>query len=690
VTPTARHRSVRDDDTGSVLVISLVIVTVVALVVGGLLSYADANVKATVALRSQATAAATADGAAQVALNTLKGNLYNNSPSTKCFDSGTTTSDVLAQSNLIPGSTGAAANSAAVQCSPDPSTGAAGASVPITASNKPGNAILTLSTNAAEDGLYVKALNNSLPFSVRGGIISNSNIRVANGTLKSTVDVQARGACIGTIVSTPPAACNRPSVPGDPNYAPETTTVPPYRPVPANAAASCPGKVFTFQPGYYDDADALSGLMDGNGPCKNSVWWFKPGNYYFDFQNTGSHEWLLKNGQLIAGTPVNSSGTPIAAPASPVSVPGACDSPIHSTTAVGVQFMFGADSRLRVSGSADAEICGSYHADRPPLAVYGVKTGAGGPTTANNGVPTNVNVVSGFTPTATSGSTTPAGAVAAAGDGKTLSWTGTGTTATVNLTAFSPTVSLPAGTTLTSAKVRFVYGTSAAVTSRKVVVTPTPGTAVTKNLSATAQTVGSTQTVDLTTDLAAAVKTSGLTGLHLGYTSTRTGTAAEVLDAVLLDLTYTAPALRAQNGCITQAYSTSTSGCAVISTPESFSGAFYIQGTTYTPLAAIDISLSNITAQVLRFGVVSRVLQVKETGSLSYDGPVIEIPDDSPGYGPGGTVVLLQVYVCEATSTCSPSSGQLRLRVRAYIKDPGALGPLDGRSLIVQSWATQR
>ena len=46
--------------------------TVVALVVGGLLSYADANVKATVALRSQATAAATADGAAQAALNALR------------------------------------------------------------------------------------------------------------------------------------------------------------------------------------------------------------------------------------------------------------------------------------------------------------------------------------------------------------------------------------------------------------------------------------------------------------------------------------------------------------------------------------------------------------------------------------------------------------------------------------------
>ncbi len=149
-----------------------------------------------------------------------------------------------------------------------------------------------------------------------------------------------------------------------------------------------------------------------------------------------------------------------------------------------------------------------------------------------------------------------------------------------------------------------------------------------------------------------------------------------MIDAVLLDLTWTAPALRAQSGCITQVYS-GGSGCAVISTTESYSGHFYIQGTTYVPLAPIDISLSNITAQVLRFGVISRVLRVKETGAVSYTGPVIEIPDDSPGYGPGGTVVLLESYVCEASPTCTPATGTLGLRARVYIKDAGTIGPTD-------------
>jgi len=275
VSPIRRRRSVVDDDSGSVLVISLVIVTVVALVVGALLSYADSNVRATVALRAQAAEAATADGAAQAALNELSTSTYNNDLTSatypECFGAAAATAtaegdDVLALPNFVPGSTGAAPNSAAVRCTPDPSTGASGDTVPITSANKPGNAILTLSTNAAENGLEVKALNTSLPFNVHGGIISKSNIAVTDGTLKSSVDVRAQTGCTGNIVSTPPPACNGATASVvDPGYSPETTTVPTYRAVPTNAAANCPGKAMTFQPGYYNHTPPMSDLQSGNG-----------------------------------------------------------------------------------------------------------------------------------------------------------------------------------------------------------------------------------------------------------------------------------------------------------------------------------------------------------------------------------------------------------------------------------------
>jgi hypothetical protein len=701
------------DESGSVLVISLVLVTVVAVVVGALLSYADTSMRVTVALRSQSADAATADGAAQAALNELAKSTYNNDLGStvypKCFGADNATAsaegdDVLALSNLIPGSTGGAANSAAVRCTPDPSTGASGDSVPITSANKPGNAILTLSTNAAENGLEVKALNASLPFNVHGGIISNSNINVTDGTLKSTVEVQANKGCTGTIISTPAPECFKSGLPGDPNYPAETTTVPTYRAVPANLAANCPGKVMTFEAGYYNDAAALTDLMSGNGDCKDSVWWFKPGEYYFDFQNTsGTHRWEIKSGQLIAGTPVNSSGTPIAAPSNPITVPGSCDNPIHSETAVGVQWLFGGDSQFQVVGTADAEICGSYHTDRPPLAIYGVKSS--GTSTSGGGTGKTAGTVNatGWTPTTGS---TAAQAVAATGDGKTITWSGASNSTTVNANAFSPTFNIPAGSTLTSAKLRITYVTGAtgttAVKTRDVAVTPTPGTVVNKSLSELAPTAANpTIETDLTTDLASTVMTKGLTAMHVGYTVTKTGamTVKEIVDSIQLDLTWTGPAMHAQSGCITQVFPGS-SGCAVISTTPSYSGHFYIQGTTYVPLAPIDLNLSNITAQVLRFGVISRVLRVKETGAVSYDGPVIEIPDNSPGYGPGGTVVLLEAYVCEASASCEPPGGadnpsvpdgQLGLRARVYIKDDdGVLGPTGGRDLIVQSWATQR
>jgi hypothetical protein len=698
VTRSLHRRLATSDDSGSVLVIALAIVTLIALVIGGVLSYADSNMRATVALRTQSNAAATAEGAAQAALDTLDQNEFINQASSTtpdCF--GATGQSVLTLPNLMPGATGGPANSAAVMCSVDESTGADGVTVPITSANKPGNAIFTTSSNSAENGLEVKALSDALPMNVHGGIVSKSNIAVTNGTLKSTVDVRAQTGCTGTINSTPAPVCTGAtgSLPV-PNYDPETTTVPALRTVPT----TCPGGVATFEPGSYTDAQALSNFMDNSSSCKDSVWWFKPGVYYFDFQNTaGTHQWQVRTGQLLAGTPVNGAGTPLATPSKPISVPGSCDNPIHSETAVGVQWIFGGDSQFQVVGSADVEICGSYHPDRPMLAVYGVRTSE-----VATPVVTSDKTAGAVTTVSTPAFTVPSGdlktAVSADGGTAAILNGAKNDTGKLRLADFTSAINIPAGNTLTSATLRIRYGSASAAAgtgtapkaTRKIIVTPSPASSP---LTFTDSSLPSTtiapglQTVDLTAALAGTVNSKGLTGLTVDYESKFGDPGYEYIDSVFLDLTYSGPVLRAQSGCITQTFP-DTSGCAVISTTTSYSGDFFIQGTTYTPLAPIDLNLSNITAQVLRFGVISRVLRVKETGAVSYDGPVIEIPDNSPGYGPGGTVVLLEVYVCEETSSCSPSTGRLRLRVRAYIKDEGAAGPTGGRDVVVQSWATQR
>jgi hypothetical protein len=79
-----------------------------------------------------------------------------------------------------------------------------------------------------------------------------------------------------------------------------------------------------------------------------------------------------------------------------------------------------------------------------------------------------------------------------------------------------------------------------------------------------------------------------------------------------------------------------------------------------------------------------------ETGSFGYEGAVIEVPDDSPGFGPGGTVVYLNVHLCQAAASCTAATGKLSLRARVLIYDPTATPNPPARQITIQSWAVQR
>jgi len=712
------RRPVRDES-GAALVLVLLLVTVVALVIGAMLSLTDTSLRTTVAVRSQAAGWYGGEAAVDAAITQLRLGSFNNDPTSPSYPKCFGTTDTLALSNFYPGSTGAPASSAAVTCSPDPNTGAGGGLVPISGPNKPGNAILTTGSNPAEDGLNVKALNNSTPFVVHGSVVSSSNIRISNGSLQTNVGVYARTGCTGTIVSNPAPACatTPPPDPGyfyDPHYASPADTVPAYRPVPAIAAASCPGKVVTFQPGYYDDAAGLTALMAGGGsnPCRGSVWWFTPGTYYFDFHNgsnpllSGGDLWTIGDGQLVAGTPTDASGAVLSRPQVPATVPGACQNPIKSVSALGVQFIFGGDSQLQVAGSADAELCGTYHSGRPPIVFYGLTAGAESPAAVSDRPLTAVTATD-----ALFGNTASVPNLAAA-DALSASWTKAGNnaqTGTFTVDGFAPTLgTAPAGSVLTTAALVVKYANSGNTSqnSRSVVLTPrgasgAAGTPIAVPLPSTSSSGSQTATVDLlgggTSALAAAFHSSGFSGASAAYSSTLKQAGTESVDTIQLRLGYTPPGFRAETtatvpgNCLASTYTGGSAGqCAVLSTSSSYHGRAYLQGTTYTPNAVIDLTLSNITAQVLRFGVISRSLWIKETGAISYIGPVIEVPDNSPGFGPGGTVVYLNAYLCEAAATCGPGTGKLRLRARVYLFDPSGSPSPPARQIIVQSWAGQR
>jgi len=687
------HRVRRTDDRGATLVLALIVITVIAVGVSVLLSFADTSIRTTLALRDQAAETYNADGAMQAAINGIRNSGYNASPGQSCF--GTT--DTLSLPNFY------GADSAAVSCAADP------AKVLIqcpslTNCNRPGSAILTLGKIAGEDGLNVQQPTGST-FRVHGAIFSNSNINVVNGTLDTNTRVYARGACAGTITSTPAPNCNYGTTANplgdDPGYAPASATVPAYRPLPP---CTTPNSVVTFEPGYYDDAVGLSDMMAGNSACRHSTWWFKPGTYYFDFHNTGSNSnpllnsggniWTVDDGYLVAGTPVNAAGAEIASPPVPAVIPGSCDNPIDNARAKGVQFIFGGDSRIEVK-AAQAEICGTYRIDKPPVAIYGMPTGTDAPTAltgADTLKPTAVPTPGAFGASATTTNLANVdGANFATWKSKKKNDSGT-----VTVSGFAPPSAIPAGSVLTSAVVRVAHRHSdtSAADSLRVTLTPSgSGSSVTATAAGrTGSGTFATTSIPLDTArtgaLAAAIHDGTFTGASIALTvDLSANNDTEDVDAIQLDLTYVAPAYRAATGCVTAGPYTGTgsSSCAVVKTVNTSGNRFYVQGTTYTPKGALDITLNNAAEQVFRFGVVARSLWVKLTGSFSYNGVVIEVPDDSPGFA---FSIYLTAYVCPGTNTCAPSgSGSLRAKVAFVDEDP--VTPTPGRrQVIVLSWSS--
>ncbi len=184
------------------------------------------------------------------------------------------------------------------------------------------------------------------------------------------------------------------------------------------------------------------------------------------------------------------------------------------------------------------------------------------------------------------------------------------------------------------------------------------------------------------------VHDNGFTGATIAFRTKlpRSGAAPApavqaILDSVELELTYYIPQLRGQTTTAIPGNTVATVGGAPVIQALGNSTTLYIQGTSYVPLAKIDLSLNNIDESVFRFGVIARSLIVFETGSFSYPGAVIELPDNSPGFGFERTIVQLEVYLCPGvTSGCTTGNGELTLEARVELFDEGGTpGPPPAR-----------
>lgn len=658
---------------GAALLIVLAFLSLFGLAIAALLGFSETSFKTTLAVRSLSGAKYAADGAAEAAINTWRDQ-----------------TSVGAAGGSCPSFTPPVVNDTAtrVECTAfNPTAGSAG--VQVTSVNKPKAALLTLGRNSGEDGLSQGSNSN---LRIKGQVYSNSTVRNTASSAQIIVDgpLIARGDCTGNITSTPAKSCNDTTanpVGVDPNYTPAATTVPPYRTVPTCS----PNSVVTFQPGYYDDAAALSSMMSATGPCAGSVFWFQPGSggvgvYYFDFHGA-TRTWTVKdsNARVIAGTPKGWSPTP-ASPAPTVTVPGACSTPLDGVQP-GVQFIFGNDSRMDVQ-SGQVEICAQPSSTAVPVAVYGLKSGTETTTTATLIQATTASSPAGqFASPANAISKDNLVAAAAVADSA---------TASMDLTGFAPPGTIPAGSVITDAKLRVAHrdervgnGNAQAVESltatlkvNRTGAPAIPGVAVTVgNDDSTSAIHEETYGVPLTA-LALEAKQYGLTGLSVSYATVAKNnkSAVESLDSIRLDLTYTPPALQAEDkvgSCVGAPPYVPGTNCALITT-DGAQSSFYIHGTFYAPKAALDISLTNVSQQVFTWGLIVRSLRLNITPSSLFSQPTIQVPDDTSS---SARKIILTAYVCPGQSSCPAGSGTARVRAKVTFNDGTTVPPK------VESWS---
>jgi hypothetical protein len=707
----------RVNDSGASLLIVLAFVTGVGVVMAALLSYAGTSLGGTSSTKYRNDVSYDADGVVKAGITQIRNSSFQNVDPTTCGKYLNSTDGSSA--NTVLGMTGAnSGRQVAVTCQGGPETGLDAEAVWQNTDNRPGQAVLALATSGTG---FSNSHNGDLP--VKGKVYINGDINSSPGTLTIQQGALiARGDCSGTITAQAPGTKDCRSSHAefpDPAY-PVPTGSMTYRTAPSTCASGT--KIVSFDPGYYDDAGALSSLMNGTS-CRASTFWFKPGIYYFDFRNSqasflpgggSSDTWTIAAGSdvgIIAGTPNgwNSSSPPNTW--TDAMIQASCVSPLDSAANnQGAMFVFGGDSRLQLQKGL-MEICGQYYAHKLPIAYYGATDSYASSLGAYNGTatarPDGTDTYTGTdtkfaNPTNTS-SDTDSGASATA----TVNPNATGS---ITLKGLVPTGGIPAHSILTSAKLVVIHRDNVQNGSKPssitLTVTPSSGSALSPIAIKTyndAATGGAFHTddatnvaaLDITSSLAQGVYANGLSDLSIKYSVVEGAgdKVVENLDAIKLLLTWDLPTLRPiRSTDSTYHAAIGDLNNAILGTPNNNLHSLYIMGTTYTPTASLSLILNNASTEVFRSGIVAWRAQVDINPSSTYNGPVIEVPDLSLNYSD----VYFTGWICPSGVSCSalPSlASGWRKAVTARVKftddDPGAVVP-GQRQVTVSSWTVYR
>ncbi|MEO5680369.1 MAG: hypothetical protein ABIS47_11955, partial [Acidimicrobiales bacterium] len=226
-------------------------------------------------------------------------------------------------------------------------------------------------------------IESSQELRLLGDLHSNTTVSTT-ATMVVQGEVSAVGACTGPIQTAPPGplrcANATPPAPAsprpDPRYTAATTVVPERRLAPL---PSCGGSwLVALEPGYYDDAAALSALT-GPTSCNDKVVWFKPGTYYFDLGfGGGPGTWSVDNPNVVvvAGEPKGWTADP-SKPRPTLNVPGSCKNDGDPGAFSGVQLIAGGATRLSVV-KGRMELCAAPSTVDQQIALFGVQEPPGG------------------------------------------------------------------------------------------------------------------------------------------------------------------------------------------------------------------------------------------------------------------------------------------------------------------------
>lgn len=677
---TPRHFRARRDEEGSALVLALVFLTVLGVFIGAVLSFGSTSLRTTIAVREQRDFVYAADGAVDGAINAIRSDASLGKKGGLCPDF------VAPFYEADPSRT----KTVTVACSGLSGSGASTGGSSSTV-NMPAQAVLALAASG-EDGLLQDS-NNELR--IRGSVVSGTTVHVpVDGASLTVVNgtVTATDGCTGNGTVTP--ACTAPTGPViDPGYGKRSdapATPGPYRNLEdQEAACTVANSTVTFHPGLYTDAVSLSALTSATGSCPNSLFWFEPGVYYFDFVNAGSHEWTVSgNGTMVvAGEP---NGWVAATPKPSVSFPGACKTADDGGTD-GVQFIFGGDSRVYVN-DAQFELCAKPTASEQQIAIYGMPSGATPAAATATRVPTTnpANSSPGFT--------APSNAYAIDETPTRLTTDFGATNPSANVTG-SVTLagfglgSIPPGSRITGVQARVAHEETGDVNALELTVTSSTGsTSISSSpgaCNASKLCMGSYRTQNF--DVSSVFPTTdALASASLAYDTTikKNQTGSEKLDGVALVVTYVPPAYRALSGCLVAVPYSAPGGSGSAPCPNATSPAALLTtrgaptdlslvGSVYAPTAAIDIQLTNPSSQVIRRGIIARTIRVQVTGSSIFTGNAIELPAGS-STPPADRQVLFTAQIDAVT------------RLRAVVRFTDAGGATPGQSVKVEEWSVRR